>query len=385
MTQVETAAAADRSVVLLTADDALVAEVQRLAAAAGVELVVHRAVVETARWPGQLLLVGADRARALARRGGGRRPDVIVVDLAPEHGSSALSGLPDSPGGRADAAWRHAVALGADQVAVLPMAREWLVQRLARTAEPPARARVLGVLGGCGGAGASLFAAALAVVGADRGHGTALVDLDPLGGGLDFALGLDDVPGLRWPDLAAARGRLPAGSLHGSLPQAGPLAVLAWGRGDPVDVSPSAIDCVLDAACRGHELVVIDLPRTLDATTECALQRVDELVLVVPARLRALVAACQLRHALGPYAHRATVVVRRGPSDRLSARRVSDALDLPVATVLRDDSRVGSDRGDLPGARRRSPLRRAAEQCLAASGAAADRSSPAEIVRRPAA
>jgi hypothetical protein len=46
---------------------------------------------------------------------------------------------------------------------------------------------------------------------------------------------------------------------------------------------------------------------------------------------------------------------------------VADAVGLPLAAVLRTDSRLAAelDRGELPGARRRSPSRRAAEQCLA--------------------
>jgi secretion/DNA translocation related CpaE-like protein len=373
MTEVVTAPAQEPAVVLLSAHDALTEEVQRLAAAAGVSLAVYRSPQSVGRRRGQLVLVGADQARALARSGGGRGADLVVVDLLSEHGTS--SRLSET---RADAAWRHAVALGADQVAVLPGAREWLVQRLARIVEPTSSARVIGVLGGCGGAGTSTFAAALAFAGADRGQATALVDLDPFGGGLDLALSLDDVPGLRWPDLAEVRGRLPASSLREALPQAGALAVLAWGRGEPADVPAAAVDRVLDAMARGHGLVVLDLPRTLDATTECALSRVDELLVVVPARVRAVVAASQLVAALGTLAERAAVVARRGTADRLSGRRVADALGLPLAAVQRDDPRVAAelDRGEVPGARRRSAPRRAAEQCLA--GVAGQASQPAE-------
>jgi secretion/DNA translocation related CpaE-like protein len=258
------------------------------------------------------------------------------------------------------------VALGAEQVAVLPMAAEWLLDRLARTVEPPTTAHVVAVLGGCGGAGASLFACALAVTGADDGRRTLLVDLDQIGGGLDLALGLDDLPGLRWPDLTATRGRLPASSLHESLPRAGSLAVLAAGRGDPVDLPAAAADAVLDAAGRGHELVVLDVGRSLDAVGYAALDRADELLLLVPTRLRAVVAARQVVAALGPRGSRLAVVARRRPDERWTGRRVADALGLPLAAVLADDARTDADlaRGVLPGARLRSPARRAAEQCL---------------------
>ncbi|GAA4350198.1 septum site-determining protein Ssd [Angustibacter luteus] len=343
---------------LLSGDEVLVVEVQRLAASAGVRVQVASQLPDRGRWPAGLLLVGADRAGVLARSRGARRADVVVVAFA-------RAGAPE--GAESDAAWRHAVALGADQVAVLPLAGEWLLERLARTVEPATTAHVLAVLGGCGGAGASLLAGALAVAGADSGRRTLLVDLDQLGGGLDLALGLDDVPGLRWPELTSARGRLPASSLHESLPRAGSLAVLAAGRGDPMDLPVAAATAVLDAAGRGHELVVLDVGRSLDPVAHAALDRADELLLVVPTRLRAVVAARQLVAALGPRASSVTVVARRRPDERWTGRRVADALGLPLAAVLADDPRLDADlaRGVLPGARLRSPSRRAAEQCLA--------------------
>ena len=173
-------------------------------------------------------------------------------------------------------------------------------------------------------------------------------------------------PGLRWPDLTAARGRLPASSLHESLPRAGSLAVLAAGRGDPVDLPAAAADAVMDAAGRGHELVVLDVGRSLDAVGHAALDRADELLLLVPTRLRAVVAARQIVAALGPRGSRLAVVARRRPDERWTGRRVADALGLPLAAVLADDARTDTDlaRGVLPGARLRSPARRAAEQCL---------------------
>src|ERR671921_361110 len=63
--------------------------------------------------------------------------------------------------------WQHALAVGAEQVVVLPDAQEWLVERIARTVEPASAGRVIAVVGAAGGAGASTFAAALAATGAD--------------------------------------------------------------------------------------------------------------------------------------------------------------------------------------------------------------------------
>jgi secretion/DNA translocation related CpaE-like protein len=344
------------TVAAVTTDGRLADELQRLAAAAGVALDLLGEVPPRVRWPHGLVLVGADVARAAGRRGvpaGGSQLVVVGLD-------DVLSPAQE------EQIWQHAVAAGAEQVALLPQAHEWLIGRMARAVEPVGAARVVGVVGGCGGAGATMLATTLAVVAAELGRRTLLVDVDPLGGGIDLAVGLDDVVGLRWPDLASARGRLPAASLHSALPRAGSLAVLGWGRGDPVDLAPAAVDSVLDAARRGHDLVVVDLPRSFDAVADAALAGVDQLLVVVPARLRAVASSTQVVAALGGRARSTAVVVRRAPDDRWSAHQVADALGLPLAAQLRDEPHLDADLDQslLPGQRSRSPLRRAAEQCL---------------------
>lgn len=354
--------------VLLTADPALAEEVQRLAAAAGVELTVQDEPPVGSVHP-PVLLVGGDLASVLARRR--HRPaaaaSALVVVARSAHGSldGSRRSLPDDLGdGRL---WQDAIAVGAEQVVLLPEAREWLVHRLARTVERSGGARTVGVVGGCGGAGASVLAVALAAAAASAGAGVLLADLDPLGGGLDLTAGLDDVVGLRWSDLAASRGRLPAASLHQSLPRAGSMALLSWGRGEPLDLPVRAVEAVLDAGCRGHDLVVVDLPRSLDAAADAAVARLDELLVVVPARVRAVVAATQVLAHVGARVPVVRAVVRRGAGERWSPRRVAEALGVPLAAELRDEPRLDDDldRGELPGWRSRGGLARVAEQWLA--------------------
>jgi secretion/DNA translocation related CpaE-like protein len=123
--------------------------------------------------------------------------------------------------------WRQAVELGAEHVALLPEGEGWLVQRLVDAGSPAERAPIISVVGGCGGAGASTLALALAVTAAGRGLHPVLVDADPFGGGLDLPLGAETVEGLRWPDLPWAAGRLPVGVIDTALPHIGGLRVLA--------------------------------------------------------------------------------------------------------------------------------------------------------------
>lgn len=55
----------------------------------------------------------------------------------------------------------------------------------------------LAVVGASGGVGASTFSCVVARRAQRRGISTALVDLRPWSGGLDFALGAEAEPGLR--------------------------------------------------------------------------------------------------------------------------------------------------------------------------------------------
>ena len=337
---------------LLTADPGLTDQLQRLAAAAGVLLTVQPGVPGAQEWlASRLVLVGGDRARRVGAAGHPRRAGVVLVTCDPDD-----SGV-----------WQHAVGLGAEQVAVLPDSREWLVDRLAGAVEPTGAGYLVGVVGGCGGAGASVLAASIAVTAASGGRRVLLADLDPLGGGADLLLGVDDLQGLRWPDLASARGRLPGGSVSDALPRLDSLAVLTWGRGDPVDLPARAVEAVLAAATRAHDLVVVDLPRSLEGAAGVALSRLDELLVVVPARLRAASAAAALVGRLGEGAPPTSAVVRLGPGDQLTAGRVADAVGLPLRLQMRDEAHLDllASRGEAPGLRRRGPLHRAAEQWLA--------------------
>jgi secretion/DNA translocation related CpaE-like protein len=337
----------------VTADPALADALRRLAAAAAVDVRIVDGPPDVGAWQAcELALVGCDLARSLVSGQLPRRSGVVLVT------------------GDADdrEVWQLAVSLGAEQVAVLPEADAWLVDRLAAGLDLPSTARVLAVMGGCGGAGASVLAAGLAVAAADTGYRVLLADLDPLGGGLDLALGIDAVPGLRWPDLAGVRGRLPSASVHDSLPRLDDLAVLAWGRGSHVQVPAPAVDAVLRSAARSHDLVVLDLPRAGDdRLLTAAVRDVQELVLVVPARLRSAAAAAQVVGRWRDCVPSMGAVVRRAPGDRLPARAVADAVQLPLMLQMRGEPRLDGmlDRGEPPALRRDGPLRRACDQWLA--------------------
>ena len=330
---------------LVTADERLLDDLLRLAAAAGAEVDVAADAGEArTRWvAAPLVLVGVDLAAEVCRAAPPRRPKVALVgdDL-------------DDAG-----IWQRAVELGAEHVLFLPDAEAWLVERLADVAEgDPAEAVTVGVVGGRGGAGASVLATGLALTGYRRGLATTLVDADPLGGGLDLVLGAEESRGLRWQDLAQTRGRVAGDALRESLPRVGGLTLLAWDRGDGLTLPPEAAGAVMDALRRASDLVVVDLPRRVDAAVEEMLARCATTLLVVPAEIRAVAAAGRVAAGLAVVTPDLRLVVR-GPSPAgLAAEEVGRVLGLPLAGTLRPEPGLAAalERGRPPARSGRGPL-----------------------------
>jgi secretion/DNA translocation related CpaE-like protein len=361
--------------VAVTRDPALADLLGRLAAAAGVPL---RMTSEPSAAPrsAALVLIGADLAAdvpAGALPPGARpwRPGVVVV--APE------------PVG--EPVWRLAMHHQAETVAVLPEAEKWLVERLLEAAEPAAEAPVIGVIGGRGGAGASVLATALALTAADAGLRPLLIDADPLGGGLDMLLGAEHEPGLRWPGLSTARGWLQPALLRSELVQVDGIDLVSWDRSDLPEVPVEAMSAVLAGAMRGAGLVVVDLPRSLDAAAVVAVQACGRVLLVVPAEARATAAARRVVQSLEPHVGDLGVVVRGPVPAGVMAESVAETLELPLVGELRAEKGLAAalDRGEPPWIRPRGPLatvsRRLLADALAVPGGAGAPGAPARELR----
>ncbi len=348
---------------VVSADPFLVDEVRRLAAAVGAvpQLVASPVAARQAWGRAPLVLVGADTAGALAALGLARRDGVHLLAASP-----VAAGV-----------WRHALAVGAETIRSLPDDREVLAEALGACSDGAADGLLVCVTGACGGAGASVFAAALAATAAAGGRSALLVDADPWGGGADLLLGGEGAPGLRWPDLAATTGRVGAASLRGVLPVVDGLAVLSWGRDEPVPVPAATARAVLAAARRGHDLVVADLPRGEDDAVLEALALSSLTVLVVPAQVRAVAAA----RARLPQLRRSTTDLRvlvRGPGPGgLDADGVADSLDLPLLSSLRAERGLPEwlDQGFGPLRRSRGRLAGACAATLAELDRRTDRAA----------
>lgn len=306
-------------VALVTASEFLREEVRRIALAAAVPLRTVSTVQE--------LGSGADA------------PGIVLVgsDISETHGrhwrSSILIGL----AGEGDALWEQAAQLGAERVAVLPEAAGWLAEFLTKLEGNEPAHHVLGVTGGCGGAGASTLACWLAAASSSRGSRTLLVDAEPLGGGLDLALGVEQTAGIRWEDMHSARGSINPSQLHRSLPETGGFSLLSHrsrssAAGSPTPASAAlpfeVSDEVFAAARRGYDLTVVDIGRS-EAGMETAGLHCDSLVMVVPAQVRAAAAAQQLRQRLQ---HQGLSLVVRGPLlAGADAQLVADSVGIPLS------------------------------------------------------
>ncbi|NLE18592.1 MAG: hypothetical protein GX632_08660 [Propioniciclava sp.] len=309
----------DDEVLLVTADGPLRDAVEATAAALGLRVRVVDVDGALARWPSaRVVLVGGDRAAALASTGPHRRPHVYLVGFDPvELGTWSMP-------------------LGAE-VIPLPQGTAWLGGVLAADAGPDSR--TVAVVGGSGGVGASTLAAGLALAAVRRGLTCALVDLDPLGGGLDLVLGAERAPGWRWPRLLGARGEV--GDVRGVLPVVEGVTVVAMGRGpDEGALTVESVRAVLGSLGRHHGLVLLDPGRVPLPAARQAVRGAEATVLLAGGGVRAVAAAARV--AAGLEGTGAGVVVRRAPGGP-PVTVVADAVGLPCWGDVPTDRRVAAD------------------------------------------
>lgn len=340
-----------RRPLIITSDPELLNDLLRLTAEAG--LIADAAADPAAARPyfagAPMVFIGGDKAQACVRAAFPTRPNVVLVERREAE-------RPD---------FGQAETLGADHIITLPAGEPWLLERLV-SFDDDDTGSVLAVIGGRGGAGASVLAGGLAITGARFGMRTLLIDADPMGGGADLVLGWESMRGLRWPDLSGASGRVPSSALVESLPGHADLVVLSWDRGEPATVPTEAMLSALDASKRGRDLVVIDVPRHLDEASLIALRAADRAYLVVPAELRACAAATRVAATVLPHAPALSVVVRQPGPGGLTVQEVVDAVHLPLAGTLKTEVTLAKEleRGVAPASSGRGSLAVLCEKLL---------------------
>ena len=172
---------------------------------------------------------------------------------------------------------------------------------------------------------------------------------------------------MRWEALGHTTGRLSARALREALPRRDGVAALTWYVGSkPVRLQPFAAREALSAARRGHETVVIDLPRAPDPFVDEIASRCDQILLTVVTTVAGVAAARRMcRRFADP--DLLSLVVRGSGMDDESLARVVGA---PVLTRMNDQRGLveSIDLGLGPVRSRRGALGRAATRVLNAVG-----------------
>jgi len=341
---------ASNGILALVGDPATRDDVDRVAAAAGLP-VVHASDPSSRKvWTAAVaVLVDVAAARRCAQRALPRRGRVVVLVRSEPRAAD----------------FQAAIAVGAQHVITLPGHDDELMSELSDAADASRDAArsgaVIGVIAGRGGAGASIFATALAQTAPDA----LLIDADPSGGGIDLVLGSEGETGVRWPDLALQGGRLNYAALRDALPQRRGVSVLSGGRtGSDVDAAP--LGAVIDAGSRGGATVICDLPRRSTGAVETVLDAADLVVVIAPADVRSCAAAAAIAPWVSAVNPNAGVVVRGPSPGGLRSADVARIVGLPLLAAMRAQPGVADalERGGLR-LRRRSPLAAAARRVLA--------------------
>ncbi|WP_448062200.1 septum site-determining protein Ssd [Cellulomonas hominis] len=227
---------------------------------------------------------------------------------------------------------------------------------------------VLGVLGARGGVGASVLAAAVARRYARSGS-AAVVDLSRAGGGLDVLLGIEQVPGLRWPDLVDARGAVDGAALTARLPRWGRCVVLSVDHACPGPPPPEVERDVLTALATSTRCTVLDLDRAQVLADPAVLELCRAVVLVVPRDVSGVAAALALRPTLAGAVRDLRLVVRGPAPGGMGVAEVGQAVGLMPCAALGTDAgvRAAVERGVGPVSRR-GPLARVVDAVVVDGG-----------------
>ncbi|MDL9937527.1 hypothetical protein QSJ18_12290 [Gordonia sp. ABSL1-1] len=306
--------------------------------------------------------------RRLWRTAGAVVLDPTAVDLVAGTSLSRRAGVvlvsADEP---PPVTWRRALDLGAGDAITLPDEEDRLVRALGELRSPRRRSvGTVAVLGAHGGAGASVLAIAVALIAARGQTQTLLVDLDELGPGADLLLGAEQVPGLRWQDLALDGGAVSGAALHHALPTVGEkLSVVSSRREQQLDLRADTVSAVIDAGRANGDLVVVDLPRASSGVVHAALAAADLVVLVSTATVPGCAAARRTVDRLLDHDVRVELCVRGPSPGGLRAGQLAEAVGVPLLTAYRPDPRLPARlEAGRPRIGARTPLGRAAHAIL---------------------
>ena len=257
-----------------------------------------------------------------------------------------ILGVYGEPNGIVEAGLR----VGAADVLVLPQSPETLLFALRKAAMASAGtgplAKVITVFSPKGGSGKTVLATNLAVSLQRSGILTLLVDLDLQFG--DAALTLAVPPRATIADLAASSGDIDVDKLKAFVSTDGraSLAVLpAPKRPEEAQIiGQGELHALLDTARKAYSAVVVDTGPLFDAAMLAALDRTDELLLVVNPEVTSLKnvrIGLETIDRLGFPRERVSIVANRiGAAGAVTRGEIEEALESEIAFELPDDPAV---------------------------------------------
>ena len=205
---------------------------------------------------------------------------------------------------------------------------------------------LIAVIGGCGGAGASTLAVSLAVTALRLGRRAILFDADPLGGGLEPLVALGTVAQAPGGPVYTARpwphGIDPPGPGQPPSRAEPDLALVTWGAAAGERIPVADMRNALRVLRSTTEVVVVDLPRVVDDSTQLVLAEATHTLVITPVSERNAVSTARLLPKLAVVGPRPQLVARLPSRDELTAREFAELLDAPLAGIVKPG------RGSLP-------------------------------------
>lgn len=234
--------------------------------------------------------------------------------------------------------WERAASLKANYVAEVSKSREWLMEHLVAPIDKTGKCVV--VLPGCGGAGASTIASALAFHARSLVGSVVLVDCDSTSAGLDIVAGAEQIAGMRWKDFSALAGVVNATDIVRGLPSIHDVSILSMGS-EPLEMPANEMVAMIEQLLTVSELVILDLSRHEGLVRESKLiAMADAVLVVVPATVRGCASADRVIANASDNNELVELVVRTIPGAGLTPIEIANILNTPLAGTVTTDSRI---------------------------------------------
>ena len=300
-------------VLLITQDQNLITEIEKIAAVTGCTLRLTNHANNQEIQSARTVLIDASVNQTVSH------PDVVLITL----------GMPGVK------IWQKAVETGAKYVAFLPDAREWLITNLVPMQN--SKAKVIGFLGSSGGIGCSTVASLIASNFLKLSDSVLLSETSTISGGLDVLWGVEDTKGLRFSDLTNTQNQINAKDVIRNLPKSDGLSILSTDSRKALAVSNQLE--IISHLAKGCEYLIIDLPKPGTKNFVDLLDFCDQIVLLVGTTIRSISAANQLV-SLYPLLKKSKLLVRQLPGTNLDSLNIAKTLEISLTGTIPNDVRI---------------------------------------------